>query len=311
MDNSVLINRFCSRLIAIERHAVLTKESYKQEINRFFYFLEKEEKNAADVDVSFLAAYLAFRRSEDEIKPRSASKAISALRSFYRFLVDERIADTNPTDLLESPKRNMSLPEVMDKKTVEELLDKIDLSKPQGQRDRCLFELIYSAGLRVTEASGLNLSDIDLENKIAKVRGKGGKERLVFFGKEAAFQLTQYLSLARVKLAGKAKKTSALFISGRGKRLSRKGIWKNYVKWASIAGTSSRIHTLRHSFATSLLEGGADLRTVQELLGHADLSTTQIYTHVQRSVLKENHRRYLPKLGSYSDSSKNGNSKLI
>ena len=304
MDNSVYLKRFCSRLVAIERHAVLTKECYRFEIKNFLDFLEKENKNVSDVDASFLAMYLAKRRGEDKIKPRSVSKAISALRSFFRFLTDERVTKSNPADLLENPKRTASLPEVMDREVIEKLLDLIDLSKPQGVRDRSIFELIYSAGLRVAEASGLNLTDIDIDSGIAKVKGKGSKERIVFFGKEAARQLEKYITHERPKLAGKANKTGALFISRSGKRLSRKGIWKNYVKWTTKAGVSSHIHSLRHSFATSLLEGGADLRTVQELLGHADLSTTQIYTHVQRSVLKENHRKFLPKLGIYSESLK-------
>ena len=296
MEKTQLLKKYCSRLVAMERRAVLTKECYRFEIKRFLSFLETEKKQLCDVNAGFLTGYLMMRRETNDIEPRSASKAISALRSFFRFAMDERLVSANPADLLESPKRKAVLPEVMDKETVEGLLDVIDTSKPQGIRDRCLFELIYSAGLRVMEACGLNLRDIDIESGIAKVKGKGDKERLVFFGSEAAEQLKQYLSFARPMLAGNVNKSQALFISKTGKRLSRKGIWKNYAKWASLAGTSSRVHTLRHSFATSLLEGGADLRTVQELLGHADLSTTQIYTHVQRSVLKENHRRYLPSL---------------
>jgi len=297
LDNSALLKRFCSRIVAIERHALLTKESYRLEIKRFLDFLEKENIASFDVDASVLTRYLELRRYQDKIKPRSVSKAISALRSFFRFLADEKMIKTNPADLLECPKQNAALPEVLDKETIAGILDKIDLSKPRGVRDRCLFELIYSSGLRVSEASGLNLSDVDIENAMAKVKGKGSKERIVFFGKETALRLSRYLACARPKLSGSVNKSGAFFISKNGKRLSRKGIWKNYVKWTSLAGESSRIHALRHSFATSLLEGGADLRTLQVLLGHADLATTQIYTHVQRSVLKENHRKFLPKLG--------------
>ena len=304
MEKSELLRRFCSRIVAMERHAVLTKECYRFEIKRFLDFLETENKQIADTDAAFLSDYLAHRRYTDNIRSRSAAKAISALRSFYRFLFDERLVDNNPANLLEGPRRAATLPEVMDREIVEDLLRKIDISKPQGIRDRCLFELIYSSGLRVSEIAGLNIADIDIEGGIAKVNGKGGKERLVFFGREASDQLKLYLNSARAELAGKTEKSRALFIARSGKRLSRKGIWKNYAKWASLAGASSHIHALRHSFATSLLEGGADLRTVQELLGHASLATTQIYTHVQRSVLKENHRRYLPSL------KKNGSAEL-
>ena len=298
MEKSVLLKRYCSRLVAIERHAELTKECYRLEISQFLDFVEKEKKELGDTDVGFLSVYLIKRRNEDNIEPRTAAKIISALRSFYNFAADERLVKDNPALLLESPKRKEKLPEVMDKDTIEEFLNLIDVTKPQGERDRCLFELIYSSGLRVSEASGLNIRDIDIDGGIAKVRGKGDKERIVIFGKEAAKQLRHYINYVRPKLTGTVNKTQALYISKSGKRFSRKGIWKNFAKWASIAGTSSHLHTLRHSFATSLLEGGADLRTVQELLGHADLKTTQIYTHMERSVLKENHRRFLPKLNT-------------
>jgi len=291
-----LLNRYCSRLVAIERRAVLTKECYRLEILRFLDFLEAEKIPLDNVDAAFLSAYLVVRRNVDKIDSRTTAKAVSALRSFFRFAMDERLTDNNPAVVLESPKRKARLPEVLNSKTVEALLDKVETTSPRGCRDRCLFELVYSAGLRVSEASGLNIRDIDLKGGIAKVRGKGSKERIALFGPEAAAWIKRYLDEARPKLAGKVNKSPALFISKNGKRLSRKGIWKNYAKYAALAGVSSHLHTLRHSFATELLAGGADLRTVQELLGHADLSTTQIYTHVERSVLKENHRRFLPKL---------------
>ena len=296
MDNALLLDRYCSRLVAIERRSLLTKECYRYEISRFLRFLEVKKMSLSGVNTGFLSSYLSQRRNADNIDPRSAAKAISALRSFFRFAVDERIVDSNPANLLEKPKRKMHLPEVMDKDLVESLLDKIETDTPKGCRDRSLFELIYSSGLRVSEAAGLNLGDINIEEGIAKVKGKGNKERLVIFGREASDQLKNYLSYGRPKLAGAVNKSQALFISRNGKRLSRKGIWKNYAKFAFLAGTSSHVHTLRHSFATSLLEGGADLRTVQELLGHSDLSTTQIYTHVDTAILRENHRKYLPKL---------------
>jgi len=296
LKNSELLARFCSRLVAIERLALLTKECYRLEIKCFLEYLESRKITLSQTDATFLTEYLVMRGNADKIKPRSIAKAISALRSFYRFAIDERLVESNPADVLESPKRKLNIPEVMDSKTIEDLLNVIDTSKPQGCRDRCLFELIYSAGLRVSEAVGLNIKDVDIDGGFAKVRGKGNKERIVLFGKEAAEKLKQYLQFARPELAGKINKTHALFIGRNGTRLSRKGVWKNYAKFACLAGTSSHIHTLRHSFATSLLAGGADLRTVQELLGHADLGTTQIYTHVDTAILRANHHRYLPKL---------------
>jgi len=296
LEKNDLLNRYCSRLVAIERRAVLTRESYSLEIRRFLDFLEAEKTSFADVDAAFLSAYLVMRRNVDKIDSRTAAKTVSALRSFFRFLMDEGFVNDNPASVIESPKRRARLPEVMDKETVEALLDTVDTSNPRGCRDRCLFELIFSAGLRVSEAVTLNIRDIDLEGGVARVKGKGSKERLALFGQPAAVRLKQYLEEARPKLAGNANKSQALFIGRNGRRLSRKGIWKNYAKSAALAGTSSHLHTLRHSFATALLKGGADLRTVQELLGHADLSTTQIYTHVDVGVLRENHRRFLPRL---------------
>jgi len=296
LEKTQLLNRFCSRLVAIERRAVLTKECYRLEISRFLDFLEAENIKLCDADLNLLCAYLTFRKETDKIDSRTTAKAVSALRSFFRFAADEKLIKDNPASVLESPKRRARLPEVMDKKTIEGLLDTIDTKSPLGCRDRCLYELIYSAGLRISEAAGLNIRDIDLEGGVAKVRGKGNKERLALFGPEAAVRLRQYLQEGRPKLSGRTNKTQALFIGRSGKRLSRKGIWKNYAKSAALAGTSSHVHTLRHSFATGLLIGGADLRTVQELLGHADICTTQIYTHVDTGLLREKHRQFLPRL---------------
>jgi len=296
LDKNDLITKFCSRLVAVERRSLLTRECYRLEIKRFLDYLEAEKKPLEEVDAVFLTAYLTMRRNNDKIDSRTTAKTVSALRSFFKFAMDERLVKDNPAFLLESPRRKARLPEVMDREAVEEMLNKVDTSTPFGMRDRCLFELIYSAGLRVSEAVGLNIRDIDINSGTAKVKGKGNKERITLFGAEAAERLTEYLRDIRPKLAGKANKSHALFIGRNGKRLSRKGIWKNYAKSAAIAGTSSHLHTLRHSFATGLLKGGADLRTVQELLGHADLSTTQIYTHVDVGVLRENHRRFLPRL---------------
>ena len=296
MEKAELLKRFSSRLVAIERLSILTKETYRSEIKRFLEFIEERKMPLAAVDIKVLCDYIVIRSKFEQLDSKTAAKAVSALRSFFRFAMDERLTDNNPADILESPKKKLRLPEVLDKKSIEELLEKIDVSNPKGCRNRCMFELIYSAGLRVSEAAGLNIRDIDFDGGFVKVRGKGDKERLALFGREASVQLKTYLNDARPKLSGSVNKSAALFIGRSGKRLSRKGIWKNYVKYASVTGVSTHLHALRHSFATSLLAGGADLRTVQALLGHADISTTQIYTHVEVSMLKEQHRRFLPNL---------------
>jgi integrase/recombinase XerD len=299
LENQTLLERFCSGLVATERRSPLTAETYGLEIRRFLEYLESQNAGIETVNAADLSAYLEKRSAADGIDSRSSAKAISCLRSFFRYVIDQGIREDNPALVLESPKRRMYLPEVLDRDTVEELLDKIDVSVPRGLRDRSLFEFIYSAGLRISEAAGLNIKDINFAEGIARVRGKGNKERFVVFGSEAASWLRRFLQEGRPRIAGKkarGREGQALFIGRSGKRLSRKGIWKNYAKYALAQGSGSRVHTLRHSFATELLAGGADLRTVQELLGHADLCTTQIYTHVDVGLLKESHRRFMPKL---------------
>ncbi|MDR2404108.1 MAG: tyrosine recombinase [Spirochaetaceae bacterium] len=295
MDGQALLKRYRSRLLLMERRSPLTAETYGLEIRHFLDWLVKEGLEVAGVDSSALAQYLDLRRERDGIDSRSAAKAISALRSFYRYMIDTGLCQENPAAVLERPRRNIRLPGVHSREQVEEMLNTVDTGTPWGLRDRALFELFYSAGLRVSEAVSLNVEDIFFSKGIARVRGKGNKERLVVFGPQAGVWLKRYLTEARPALAG-PRRSSALFIGRTGKRLSRKGIWKNYATLTSQLKISSRLHSLRHSFATELLAGGADLRSVQELLGHADLSTTQIYTHVDVSMLRENYRRYMPTL---------------
>jgi integrase/recombinase XerD len=307
-----ILSGYRSRLIAVERRALLTAETYLGEIRFFLEYGRRgaeppaeDERSPAGkpaavdtdwlirADTSFLVGYLEERRKN--IGARSAAKAVSALRSFFRYLASCGIRKDNPAAILESPRRQARLPAVLRKEKVEAILEAIDISKPLGIRNRALYELTYSAGLRVSELVRLDLKDVFFSERIVRVRGKGGRERMAIFGDEAARRLKTYLEASRPLLAGK-KQLKALFVSKRGRRLSRKGIWKNYSLLADLAGTSSKLHTLRHSFATELLAGGADLRQVQELLGHADLATTQIYTHVDVSLLRENHRKYLPRL---------------
>jgi len=289
----------------VERRSALTVAAYKQELRYFLGYAGGGASNSGapdgtmditSVNVDQLAAYLGWRRDFGRLDSRSLAKAVSCLRSFFRFVMAEGMRADNPASLLDSPKRRLKLPETMDKETVERLLGVMDSETPLGLRDRALFELIYSSGLRISEAVGLNLRDIDFKEGVALVKGKGSKQRFAVFGCEAAARLTRYLEESRPVLAKGNTGCQSLFITRGGKRLSRKGIWKNYSRYATLAGTGTKVHTLRHSFATGLLEGGADLRTVQALLGHADLGTTQIYTHVDASLLRESHRKYLPKL---------------
>jgi integrase/recombinase XerD len=307
--NPLLLKKFCARLAAIERRAPLTVTTYGLELRRFLDYADRNDMDIGTVNAEQIIAYLEWRKTEQKLDSRSMAKAISCLRSFFRFVTVEGIRSDNPAALLENPRQTFTLPQTMDRETVDSLLDKMDTDGPRGLRDRALFEMIYSSGLRISEAVALNIRDIDFSEGVARVKGKGSKERLAVFGNEAAAWLKRYLEESRPVLSGKRGGNpvgAALFIAKGGKRLSRKGIWKNYARYAMIAGTPSRVHALRHSFATGLLRGGADLRTVQALLGHANLATTQIYTHVDTGLLRENHRKYLPRLGRLAKKQKNG-----
>lgn len=293
-DGRRLLEGYRSRLAAVERRSPLTVEAYVAEIRLCLARLAEAGTDAAAVDALGLTDYLLSRRA-DGLDDRSVAKAVSALRSFFRHLMDEGVRADNPAALLERPRAGRRLPDVLPREKVEEVLAAVDVSTPRGVRDRALFELVYSSGLRVSEASGLDIADLSFGEGLARVRGKGDKERLVPFGSRAAACLREYLEEARPLLA-KAKRSPALFLNRNGERLGRKGIWKNYAAVALPAGARSKLHALRHSFATELLSGGADLRSVQELLGHADLNTTQIYTHVDDASLRAHHARYLPRL---------------
>jgi integrase/recombinase XerD len=309
VDKFSLLENYYSMLIALERRAPLTAETYRFEIRRFLDWLEgeklfiesSESPDGKPVGVSDVTRYLAHRRDCDGIDSRSVAKAISALRSFARFLDDSGVANISGlASMLQVPRRAGRLPEVHQKNEMDALLSSIKTDSVLGIRNRALYELIYSAGLRISEAAHLNTEDLFLSKNMARVTGKGSKERLVVFGPDALYWIRRYLKEARPQLQG-IKKSKALFLGKSGKRLSRKGIWKNYKPIAINAGLSTKLHTMRHTFATELLAGGADLRSVQELLGHAELSTTQIYTHIDSSRLKESHSKYLPRLKTWSD----------
>jgi len=307
-----LLERYRARLAAVERRSPLTVAAYSGEARRFLEYAEAGHFAVETVTPQQVVEFLEWRRVTHNLDSRSMAKIISALRSFFRFAADEGIRADNPAALLESPRPRVSLPQTMDRETVEKLLAVIDSGGPLGLRDRALFEMIYSSGMRISEAAGLNVRDVDFKESVVRVKGKGNKERLAVFGSEAAAWLKRYLAESRPALTGGSirsngnGRSSALFVGRSGRRLSRKGIWKNYARYAAMAGTGSRVHTLRHSFATGLLRGGADLRTVQALLGHAALATTQIYTHVDAGLLKESHRKFLPRLGRIAANISNG-----
>jgi len=272
-----------------------TVATYASEARGFEAFLARGGKAAAEADVRDVEAYMTERRVNN-IDSRTLAKAASAIRSFYRFLVLDGKMESNPARLVDAQRVTMRIPRYLQEEEIQQLLEACEPGQPLGIRDRALFELIYSCGLRVSEAVSLTVDRVSLSEGALRVMGKGSRERMVPLGERARHQLELYLSSARPALAGRAP-VNELFLGRGGKKLSRKTVWKTFKRLAMRAGLDAKVHTLRHSFATHLLQGGADLRSVQELLGHADIGTTQIYTHVSQEVLKKTHEEFHPRGG--------------
>ncbi len=286
--------RFEGYLTAELRLAPLTVPVYTAEARLFLDYLERGGLDLARVATGELVKYLIERQLEGASQ-KTTAKILSALRCLYRYLMLEGIVAANPARLIETPRIPRKIPRVLTPAEVDTFLAAIDPSTPLGLRDRCLFELIYSCGLRVSEASQLSLDRVFPREGLIRVLGKGDRERLVPVGREGIEWLKRYLEEGRPLLVRRSRREEALFLNHLGAKLSRKGIWKRLKEIGLEAGIESKVHTLRHSFATHLLQGGADLRTVQELLGHADIGTTQIYTHVSQEELHRQHKRYHPR----------------
>lgn len=265
-----------------------TVRNYTADLVDFFDFLrERSIGSLKDVDRLILRDYLAHLMKEGLVKASIARK-LSAIRSFYRYLMQVGLVDTSPVATTSSPKLDKRLPSFLTIEEVKRLLETPDLSTPQGQRDRALLELLYASGIRVSELVQLNLEQINLDTREIRVWGKGAKERVVLMGKPATEALAAYISEGRLKLLGE-RRNSTLFVNRYGGRLPERRVQRILEKYTILARIDKRVHPhmLRHTFATHLLDGGADLRVVQELLGHADLSSTQIYTHVTKSRAKK------------------------
>ncbi|MCR4939129.1 MAG: tyrosine recombinase [Treponemataceae bacterium] len=289
---SSIITGFYDELVTTERKSLLTAETYRSSVEILEKWCVENKVPLNSISVRHLTAYFAARRLQaDEL---TVARDISAVRSFGAYLVRNGIWEKNVSLLLERPKTHRSLPRVLSVEQIEQILSAIDLSTPLGIRDRALFELIYSSGLRISEASALLLKNVHLEEQLLWVHGKGDKERLVPFGGEALKWVSSWLDEARPLIVG-SRTVPWVFVNYQGKQFSRKGIWKRFKELEAMVGLDAKVHTLRHSFATHLLAGGADLRSVQELLGHSDLSTTQIYTHVSADELQAYHSEFFPR----------------
>jgi integrase/recombinase XerD len=289
--NSIL-SSFYDDLVSIDGKSISTAQTYCFAVEIFFNWLNSENIEISSVELQILIKYLVWRQTQG-MDSLTVAKDISALRSLGTFLVRNQIWSENFPLQLERPKASKSLPKVLSVEQVDALLNCIDVSTDLGIRDRSLFELIYSCGLRISEVSNLLLQNLHLKERIIWVIGKGNKERLVPFGSEAEFWLKKWLEV-RPKFVG-SKVVPTIYVNYQGKPFSRKGIWKRFQELEVLSGVNSKVHTLRHSFATHMLSGGADLRSVQELLGHSDLATTQIYTHIDADDLKDYHEEFFPK----------------
>ncbi|MEO1772932.1 site-specific tyrosine recombinase XerD [Candidatus Enterococcus ferrettii] len=284
--------------LTIERGLSLnTRASYERDLKQYLLFLnEKDVKNWQDVDRYTVVDFLALLSQEGKAST-TITRMISSLRRFHQFLRQERYTDHDPMQHIESPKKAQKLPQTLSLAEVERLIAAPDTSTTLGIRDRAILEVMYATGLRVSELIGLKLGDIHLEMGLLQTIGKGDKERIVPLGDYAIHWLERYINEARPLLTKKNQNEPHLFVNNHGKGLSRQGIWKNLKQIVIKAGITKDVtpHTLRHSFATHLLENGADLRTVQELLGHADISTTQIYTHITKRRMTEVYKEFFPR----------------
>ena len=291
-----LLDQFLHYLIVEKGLSKNTIEAYSHGLSRFLNHLRgkgvEEIQEVGKFDVrGFLLAL-----KKKNLSAKTIVRNLVAIRTFFRFMVQEGILETNPVEELESPKVAKTLPEILSLKEIEQVLEQPDLQTPLGMRDRAMLEMLYATGMRVSELTHLPTHQVNLEGGYVLLYGKGSKERIVPIGSEAMKFVALYLKESRGILA-KGKESPFLFINRSGKGMSRQRFWKNLKEYARRAGLRKRItpHLLRHSFASHLLEGGADLRSVQMMLGHVDISTTQIYTHVTGERLKKIHQRYHPR----------------
>jgi integrase/recombinase XerD len=296
IDRDFWLESFRDFLALESGHSANTVESYLRDLRRLGEFaVSRGVRDPSRLTRPLLREFV-FLLKDLGLSSASIRRGISAIRTYYGFLVGEgRVAD-DPSDRLESPRRGRVLPETLSVTEVEALLASPKVEQPLAWRDRALLELAYGAGLRVSELCGLGLTDLLLTENLVRVFGKGGKERLVPLGRSVIGAVSVYLHTMRPEL-DKGKSRGRVLLNARGQPLSRVGAWGIVKRATERAGITKRVtpHTLRHSFATHLLEGGADLRAVQEMLGHADLSTTQIYTHVDREYLRSVHKQFHPR----------------
>ncbi len=293
-DDAAELDVFIDHLWLEDGLAKNTLESYRLDLTSFSLWLTKQNKQLLTVDQADIQQYLAVKFPQS--KARSISRLIASLRRFYRYLMRDNKISLDPTIQIQSPKLPRSLPKSLNEDEVLALLDAPNLNESTGLRDRAMLELLYACGLRVSELVGVKVTEVSLSDGVVRVTGKGSKTRLVPMGEEAVDWISRYLSEARQDILQK-RLCDALFVTNRGDAMTRQAFWYLIKRYALLAGINKPMspHVLRHAFATHLLNHGADLRVVQMLLGHADISTTQIYTHVARERLKQLHSMHHPR----------------
>jgi len=296
VDRDFWLEGFRDFLALESGHSANTVESYLRDLRRLGEFATSRGVRDPGRLTRPLLRDFVFMLKDVGLSSASIRRGVSAIRTYYGFLVGEGRVQEDPSDRLETPRRGRALPETLSVKEVEALLASVKVEEPLAWRDRALLELGYGAGLRVSELCGLALRDLLLSENLVRIFGKGGKERLVPLGRAVIGAVSVYLHTKRPQL-DRGKSKGRVLLNARGEPLSRVGAWGIVKRATRRAGITKRVtpHTLRHSFATHLLEGGADLRAVQEMLGHADLSTTQIYTHVDREYLRSVHKQFHPR----------------
>lgn len=291
-SNSDFLETFLDSLYLEQGVSENTLSAYRSDLDKFCQFLKGESlMTVTSLDIE---SYLA-HRVDLGLKPRSTARSISALKRFYQYFVREKRITSSPLENIAQPKAGQSLPKTLSEAEVEALLSAPNIEEPMGLRDKAMLELLYATGLRVTELVGLRMEQINLRQSVVFVKGKGNKERLVPLGEEAMYWLEQFLKGGRAQMIKHA--TDFVFPSKRGVGMTRQTFWHRIKHYAILASIESDLspHTLRHAFATHLLNHGADLRVVQMMLGHSDLSTTQIYTHVANERLKSVHSEHHPR----------------
>lgn len=285
-SDKALLEQYADFLIFEKRLSEKTREVYSREASIYLNYLSEKKIQIELSKAENIESYILYRRDVDNIDERTTSRVLSSLRSFYNYLIEEKIVLSNPAKLVQKPKDRIHLPKTISKSEIDDIFSAFQEDPILGFRDYVIFELIYSSGMRISEAVALNVNSYRKEERMISVIGKRNKERIVFIGNIASTALEKYLAEIRPQLiSDKNKKESALFLNRRGNRITRQAVHKRFHELAERLGLDATVHTLRHSFASHMIQNGADIRSVQEMLGHSDIKTTQIYTHLDTKTM--------------------------